>query len=170
LIATHLRSRCPGERRTVLDHMPPEARAFFARDRSWCLQQARTIGPFCAELIEHLLGDRIVERLRGAQGVLSLAKRMAARAWKQPAGAPLPTPVPPIAPSSRSSSVALIDSRSRCRGPTPRRCTAETRGSRAMRRACSTPRTRRGIEHIDFPTPASSPVHSLMFVKPLEIS
>jgi len=74
LIATHLRSRCPGERRTVLDHMPPEARAFFARDRSWCLQQARAIGPFCAELIDHLLGDRIVERLRGAQGVLSLAK------------------------------------------------------------------------------------------------
>jgi len=74
LIATHLRSRCPGERRTVLDHMPPEARAFFARDRSWCLQQARAIGPCCAELIDHLLGDRIVERLRGAQGILSLTK------------------------------------------------------------------------------------------------
>lgn len=74
LIASHLRCRGPGERRTVLDHLPPEARAFFAQDRSWCLQQARATGPFCAELIGQLLGDRIVERLRGAQGVLSLAK------------------------------------------------------------------------------------------------
>ena len=74
LVASHLRSRCPGERRTVLDHLPPEARAFFAHDRNWCLQQARAIGPFCADLIEKLLGDRIVERLRGAQGVLGFAK------------------------------------------------------------------------------------------------
>jgi len=70
LIASHVRSRRPGDRRTVLDHLPPEARAFFAKDRQWCLQQARAVGPACAELIDQLLGDRIVERLRGAQGVL----------------------------------------------------------------------------------------------------
>src|SRR6185369_4182301 len=60
-------------RRTVPDHLPPEARAFFSRDRAWCLKQAGEVGPSCIQLIEQLLGDRIVERLRGAQGVLRLA-------------------------------------------------------------------------------------------------
>jgi hypothetical protein len=37
------------------------------------LDEARRVGPACAELFEHLLGDRIVERLRGAQGALGFA-------------------------------------------------------------------------------------------------
>jgi transposase len=74
LVATHLRCRQRGERRTNPDHLPPEARAFFAHDRAWCLEQAQRVGPSCTALIEHLLGDRIVERLRGAQGVLHLAE------------------------------------------------------------------------------------------------
>ena len=74
LVATHVRSHRQGDRRTVLDHLPPDAREFFARDRQWCLQQAHLIGTACVELIEQLLGDRIVERLRAAQGVLSLAR------------------------------------------------------------------------------------------------
>ena len=74
LVATHVRSHRQGDRRTVLDHLPPDAREFFARDRQWCLQQAHLIGTACVELIEQLLGDRIVERLRAAQGVLGLAR------------------------------------------------------------------------------------------------
>jgi len=73
LVAMHLRCRRRGDRRTVLDHLPPDAREFFRRDRSWCLEQARAVGPHCAALLEQLLGDRIVERLRGAQGTLNLA-------------------------------------------------------------------------------------------------
>ena len=73
LVATHVRSRRHGDRRTVLDHLPPDAREFFAHDRQWCVQQARTIGPACGQLIEQLLSDRIVERLRGAQGILGFA-------------------------------------------------------------------------------------------------
>jgi hypothetical protein len=75
LVATHLRARKAGTRRTVRDHLPPEAQAFFAQDRSWCCEQAKRIGPACAELIEKLLTDRILERLRAAQGVLRLAKQ-----------------------------------------------------------------------------------------------
>lgn len=75
LVATHARGRRPGERRTVRDHLPPEAQAFFAHDRDWCLQQARRVGPACTQLIEQLLADRIVERLRGAQGLLRLEQR-----------------------------------------------------------------------------------------------
>jgi transposase len=77
LVASHLRCR-RGERRTVADHLPPEAREFFRRDRSWCLKRAASIGVSCTTLIEYLLGDRIVERLRGAQGVLELADKYGA--------------------------------------------------------------------------------------------
>lgn len=40
-----------------------------------CAEQATVVGPACAQLIEQLLADRIVERLRAAQGVLRLADR-----------------------------------------------------------------------------------------------
>ncbi|MCM8594250.1 MAG: IS21 family transposase [Candidatus Accumulibacter sp.] len=73
-VAAHGRARRPGERRTVRDHLPPDAQAFLAHDRDWCLRRAAVIGPTCAELIERLLADRIVERLRAAQNVLRLAK------------------------------------------------------------------------------------------------
>ena len=59
------------------DHLPPDARTFFAHDRAWCLEQAGRVGPACAELIARLLADRIVERLRAAQGVLRLQKSYA---------------------------------------------------------------------------------------------
>lgn len=75
LIAQHLRARAPATRRTVREHLPPEAQAFFLRDRHWCVAQAGQIGPACAELIDRLLTDRIVERLRAAQGVLRLVER-----------------------------------------------------------------------------------------------
>lgn len=69
-VATHRRTHKHGDRRTVNDHLPPDARTFFAHDRAWCLEQAGRVGPACAELIARLLADRIVERLRAAQGVL----------------------------------------------------------------------------------------------------
>jgi transposase len=74
LVATHPRLRRRGARSSVPDHLPPEARAFFAHDRSWCLAQARRIGPACTELVERLLADRILERLRGVQALLRLEK------------------------------------------------------------------------------------------------
>ena len=75
LIATHPRSRAIGTRRTVREHLPPQAQVFFAHDRAWCSQRASGIGVACAQLIDQLLGDRILERLRAAQGVLRLATR-----------------------------------------------------------------------------------------------
>jgi hypothetical protein len=74
-VALHPRGRRPGQRFTLRDHLPPEAQAYFAHNRDWCVQQARQIGPACVQFIEQLLGDRIVERLRAAQGVLRLSER-----------------------------------------------------------------------------------------------
>lgn len=75
LVAVHARARTPGERRTLPDHLPPHAQAFFAHDRTWCASQAKCIGPACAEFIERLLGDRVLERLRAAQGVIGLTRQ-----------------------------------------------------------------------------------------------
>jgi len=72
LVACHVRGRRPGERLTVRDHLPPEARAFLAHDRQWCLEQAIRVGPACTGLIDLLLSDHILERLRAAQGVMRL--------------------------------------------------------------------------------------------------
>jgi transposase len=74
-VCTHRKGKRPGERITIGDHLPPHAAAFLAHDREWCLAQAQRVGPACAQLIEHLLSDRILERLRAAQGVLRLADR-----------------------------------------------------------------------------------------------
>ena len=74
-VVTHPRGRRPGERVTVRDHLPPNAARFLAHDRQWCLEQAERVGPACATLIAQLLADRILEKLRAAQGVLRLADR-----------------------------------------------------------------------------------------------
>jgi hypothetical protein len=74
-VALHPRGRKPGQRCTVRDHLPPQAQSFFAHDRDWCVEQAARVGPACASLIERLLSDRIVERLRAAQAVLRMADR-----------------------------------------------------------------------------------------------
>lgn len=77
-VASHLRAKRPGQRMTVADHLPPDARAFFARDRRWCDARAAEVGPRCAELVARLLADRIAERLRAAQALLGLAERYGA--------------------------------------------------------------------------------------------
>jgi transposase len=77
-VATHPRALRAGERRTVRDHLPPDAARFLAHDRGWCLEQAARIGAACATLIGHLLADHILERLRAAQGVLRLADQYGA--------------------------------------------------------------------------------------------
>ena len=75
-VATHLRAPAGRPARDACaTTCRPRRAAFFERDRRWCTTQAQTVGPRCAELIDRLLGDRIAERLRAAQGVLALGKR-----------------------------------------------------------------------------------------------
>ena len=73
-VTTHARGLKPGQRVSVREHLPPQAQAFFGRDRAWCSAQAERIGVNCKALIEQLLSDHILERLRAAQGVLALLK------------------------------------------------------------------------------------------------
>jgi transposase len=75
LFATHPRLSHPGQRSTLDEHLPPEHIAFKMRDPQWCLKQSEQIGDYCHALIERLFANGIVERLRAAQGVISLRKR-----------------------------------------------------------------------------------------------
>ena len=44
---------------TVREHLPPEAQAFFGRDRAWCATQAERIGPSCVALIDPAQGAQL---------------------------------------------------------------------------------------------------------------
>jgi transposase len=77
LVATHRRAR-PGQRRTLTAHLPPDKVHFLLQTPTWCHARAADVGPACREFIEHLLGDRPLDRLRSAQGVLRLGQRHSA--------------------------------------------------------------------------------------------
>jgi len=78
LIAVHARADRAGQHRTVDDHLPPAHQAFKMRDPQWCLSQAEAIGPNCHGLIKALFADRVLDRLRAAQGVIRLGTRYGA--------------------------------------------------------------------------------------------
>ena len=74
LQAVHPRLWRPGARSTVNEHMPPDALAYKLHDPQWCLRQASDIGPCCRAVIEALFADRVLDHLRGAQGLIALGK------------------------------------------------------------------------------------------------
>jgi hypothetical protein len=77
LVATHLPAR-PGQRRTLQAHLPPDKIHFLMQTPVWCQTRAAEIGPTCAAFIAAVLGDRPLDRLRSAQGILRLAQRYGA--------------------------------------------------------------------------------------------
>ncbi len=75
LLTTHSRAFDPDKPMTKLEHLPPNAKAFFEQDEAWCKEQAMAIGCYCMEVIEILLTDPVRELLRGAQSVIRLANQ-----------------------------------------------------------------------------------------------
>jgi transposase len=70
LVKTHL-FKMSGRQRDDNDY-PPGKIAFFQRTPAWCRRRAAEVGPACAALIEEMLGENALYRLRAAQGVLGL--------------------------------------------------------------------------------------------------
>jgi transposase len=79
LVAVHPRATRPGERMTIREHLPPDKAAWFDVTPDGCRQRAQSIGPAAARFVERLLGERPLDRLRGAQRVVTLAERYGAR-------------------------------------------------------------------------------------------
>lgn len=75
LIAVHARATRPGTFRTIDHHYPPEKVAHMMKGPQWCKERAQRVGPSCHEFVTKLLGDRILDRLAAAQGVLRFADK-----------------------------------------------------------------------------------------------
>ena len=73
LIKTHPRKE--RGKQTDLGDYPPEKIAFHMRTPTWCRHRAAEVGPATTAVIEELLAENALFRLRAAQGVLGLADR-----------------------------------------------------------------------------------------------
>jgi transposase len=71
LVKTHPRKH-RGKQTDLADY-PPEKVAHFMRTPAWCRRQAALIGPACAQVIDELMTENALYRLRAAQGVIGLA-------------------------------------------------------------------------------------------------
>jgi hypothetical protein len=78
VVATHDRASQPGERKTLLAHLPPHKIDGLVSGREACTAQAVSIGPATVEVVQHLLEHRPEDRLHVAQRVLRLAERSGA--------------------------------------------------------------------------------------------
>jgi transposase len=74
-VATHARATRPGERVSNILHYPPTKLAGLLATPVRLKEQAEAVGPKAAELINRMLSDKPVDRLRAAQGVMNLLKR-----------------------------------------------------------------------------------------------
>lgn len=72
LVATHERAQRPGDRHTHPDHLPPDKLVGLTLSRESCLLTASDIGPATRQVVERLLSDPAVDRLRTVGRLLSL--------------------------------------------------------------------------------------------------
>jgi transposase len=72
LVATHERSQEPGKWHTRLEHYPEHKAAYLRRTPDYCRQVAARLGPATSQVVETLLGDRPLYRLRSVQAILRL--------------------------------------------------------------------------------------------------
>jgi len=77
-MASHERATRPGTRRTVLDHLPPDKVAGLMAAPLLVRQRAAEVGVATTELVERLLAERPLDRLRACQGILKLGGRFGA--------------------------------------------------------------------------------------------
>jgi transposase len=72
LVSTHMRCTEPGQWRTRLDDYPPDKAQYLMRTPAYCRQIAAKIGPSTVQVVETLLSERPLDRLRAVQGILRL--------------------------------------------------------------------------------------------------
>ena len=72
LVASHLRSQQPGEWHTRLEDYPPGKVDYLIRTPDFCRQHAARLGPATRQVVETLLADRPLDRLRSVQAILRL--------------------------------------------------------------------------------------------------
>ena len=86
LVATHDRATRPGERTTILAHLPPHKVPGLVANRDTCRAQAACIGPATAAVVERLLAHAPEDRLRTAQRVARLGTTVGAERLERACG------------------------------------------------------------------------------------
>jgi transposase len=72
LVATHPRSTRPGQWQTRLEDYPPAKAAYLTRTPEYCKKLGAKVGPSTLQVVEKLLNDRPLDRLRTVQAILRL--------------------------------------------------------------------------------------------------
>jgi len=75
LLVTHERATKKGQRMRRDEFYPPERSLYVTRPREQCRYLAGLVGPKCRELVEGLLSERPLDKLRSVHGVLGLAEK-----------------------------------------------------------------------------------------------
>ena len=74
LIATHPRATAKGQWRTRLEHYPTGKAAFLEKTPEYCKDRAKRIGAATSEVVENLLAERPLDRIRSVQAILRLVE------------------------------------------------------------------------------------------------
>ena len=72
LVATHPRAQNKGEWHTRLEDYPPHKAEYLIQTPAWCRTLAGKIGPSTLQVVEQLLAERPLDRLRAVQAILRL--------------------------------------------------------------------------------------------------
>ena len=72
LVTTHLRSQQRGHWSTRLEHYPPHKADYLRRTPPHCRQVAARLGPATSQVVDVLLSERPLDRLRSVQAILRL--------------------------------------------------------------------------------------------------
>lgn len=75
LLVTHERATKKGQRMKRDDFYPPEKSLYVTRPREQCRYLAGLVGPKCHELVDGLLSERPLDKLRSVHGILRLGER-----------------------------------------------------------------------------------------------
>ncbi len=76
LIRTHVKASRTGQWQTKMEDYPPYKTQYILKTPQYCLETAAQIGKNTQEVVQHLLGDRPLDRLRSVQAILALADRV----------------------------------------------------------------------------------------------
>lgn len=79
LVATHVRCQKPGQWQTRLEHYPVHKAAYLQRTPDFCRQIAARLGPAASQVVETLLSERPLDRLRSVQAILRLEETVGAQ-------------------------------------------------------------------------------------------
>ena len=79
LVASHPRSTRPGQWHTRLEDYPAAKAAYLIRTPDYCKKLGAKIGPSTLNVVEQLLADRPLDRLRSVQAILRLEESVGAK-------------------------------------------------------------------------------------------